>query len=64
MDKFGKILIEAINKTFHTSIEVTEKNTSDMDSLFSDVASEGGFGYCSDCDKIMSDEPMCDESRD
>lgn len=63
MDEFGKALIEAVNKMFHVDIEVTEENASNMDSLFSNLASAAGFGYCPDCDKIP-DEPMRDESRD
>ena len=64
MDEFGKTLIEAINKTFHTNIEVTEENTSNMDNLFSDLASSAGFGFCQDCDERRSDGSRHNEGYD
>lgn len=51
MNKCGKELIEKLNKHFHTDIPVTEENASDIDSLFSDISSGHGYGWCGDCDK-------------
>lgn len=64
MSEFGKKLIEALNERFGCKIENTRENQSDVDSLFSDLASDHGFGWCDDCDERMPDEPMRDESRD
>ena len=64
MNTFGKLLIEVINKKFKVDIPNTEENQSDIDSIFSNLASDAGWGWCDDCDERMSDEPRRDESRD
>lgn len=62
--EFGKKLIEAVNQEFGTNIENTEENQSTIDSIFSDLAGDYGWGWCDDCEERMPDEPMRDESRD
>ena len=64
MNTFRKTLIEAINKAFKIDIPNTEENQSTIDSIFSDIASDAGWGWCDDCDERRSDEPTRDESRD